>query len=83
MTVTSLFSLVSTMLVNRTYYVLTVVELESSLGMYVHCLLPPDTVYPLILSYCFYLRNICESSTIWSSSYVISHLCIGIKVFLR
>ena len=83
MTATYLFYLTLTMLVNITDYVLTVGELASSFGMYLLCLLPPDTFSLLILISCFCLRNLCDFQTIWSSSYVRSRLCTGIKVFLR
>ena len=82
MTVTSLFSLASTMLVNITDSVLKVVELESSLVIYICCLLPPATVSTLILPSRLCLRNLCGSNTIWISSYIISQLFMGIRVFL-
>ena len=83
MTETSLFSLASMIPVIRTDYVQSVGELAYYLVMYVRCLLPPATVCPLIFPSCFFFSNICDSNTIWPSSYVRSCLYMGIKVFLR
>ena len=56
-TATSLSLSTSIIKFSRTYFVYTVVELESSLAIFFLCLFPPATVCPLILLSIYFLEE--------------------------